>query len=168
MRRDTSRTSSARGLGFTLVELIAVIVVLAILAGVAIPKYFDYRDRAAASNLAGTFKVLRYGYLNYYREYSAWPPDNDGSTGQPYRAQRFFENNVYEQATPIGGRWNWNYMGGTNADVCIYNIGASPSAGTTAIMTRCDEIVDDGNIQTGTMKWDSQWGGTLRYYFNAP
>ena len=28
--------------GFTLIELIAVIVVLAILVGVALPKYFDY------------------------------------------------------------------------------------------------------------------------------
>ena len=156
-----------RSAGFTLVELIAVIVVLAILGGVAIPKYFDYRERAAASSLAGSFKVLRYGYLAYYRDNNAWPPDNDGSYGNAFLASKYFEFNIYEKQTPIGGLWNWNYMGGTNADVCIYNIG-SPSAATTAVMTRCDEIVDDGNLQTGILRWDSQWGGTLRYYFDAP
>ena len=35
---------------FTLIELIAVIVVLAILAGVAIPKYFDYAQNAKISS----------------------------------------------------------------------------------------------------------------------
>jgi prepilin-type N-terminal cleavage/methylation domain-containing protein len=168
MRRDTLRPVGGQRGGFTLVELIAVIVVLAILAGVAIPKYFDYRDRAAASSLAGTFKVLRYGYLAYYRDNNTWPPDNDGSYGNPFLASKYFEFNIYEKPAPIGGLWNWNYFSGTNADVCIYNIGASPSASVTAIMTRCDEIIDDGNLQTGTMQWDAQWGGTLRYYFNAP
>ncbi len=42
------RQQRERG-GFTLVELIAVIVVLAVLAAVAVPRYFDYRDRAAVS-----------------------------------------------------------------------------------------------------------------------
>jgi hypothetical protein len=52
--------------------------------------------------------------------------------------------------------------------VCIYNIGSSPSATTNAVMTRCDAILDDGNLQTGTMQWDTQWGGTLRCFFDAP
>ena len=34
---------------FTLIELVAVIVVLAILAGVAIPKYIDYATNAKSS-----------------------------------------------------------------------------------------------------------------------
>jgi prepilin-type N-terminal cleavage/methylation domain-containing protein len=52
--------------GFTLIELIAVIVVLAILAGVALPKYFDYAAQARASSCKGTLGGVRSGIANFY------------------------------------------------------------------------------------------------------
>jgi prepilin-type N-terminal cleavage/methylation domain-containing protein len=52
--------------GFTLIELIAVIVVLAILAGVALPKYFDYSAQARASSCKGTLGGVRAGVANFY------------------------------------------------------------------------------------------------------
>ena len=51
---------------FTLIELIAVIVVLAILAGVALPKYFDYSANAKASSCKGTLGGVRAGVANFY------------------------------------------------------------------------------------------------------
>jgi prepilin-type N-terminal cleavage/methylation domain-containing protein len=52
--------------GFTLIELIAVIVVLAILAGVALPKYFDYASQARISATKGTLGGMRAGIANFY------------------------------------------------------------------------------------------------------
>src|SRR5256885_14780245 len=52
--------------GFTLIELIAVIVVLAILAGVALPKYFDYSANAKTSACKGTLGGIRAGIANFY------------------------------------------------------------------------------------------------------
>lgn len=52
--------------GFTLIELIAVIVVLAILAGVALPKYFDYAARAKESATKGVLGGVRAGVANFY------------------------------------------------------------------------------------------------------
>ncbi|CAN5838626.1 hypothetical protein BH11PLA1_BH11PLA1_18830 [soil metagenome] len=52
--------------GFTLIELIAVIVVLAILAGVAVPKYFDYSDRARLAATQGTLGNVRSAIQNFY------------------------------------------------------------------------------------------------------
>jgi len=43
--RSNVRNRTARK-GFTLIELVAVMVVLAILSAVALPKYFDYADQA--------------------------------------------------------------------------------------------------------------------------
>jgi prepilin-type N-terminal cleavage/methylation domain-containing protein len=57
---------TARHRGFTLIELIAVIVVLAILAGVALPKYFDYSAQARASSCKGTLGGVRSGISNFY------------------------------------------------------------------------------------------------------
>ncbi len=51
---------------FTLVELIAVIVVLAILAGVAVPRYFDYTDRARTSAVQGVVGNVRSALANFY------------------------------------------------------------------------------------------------------
>ena len=52
--------------GFTLIELIAVIVVLAILAGVALPKYFDYSAQAKVSACKGALGGMRAGVANFY------------------------------------------------------------------------------------------------------
>lgn len=54
--------------GFTFIELVAVIVVLGILAGVALPKYISYRDKANKSadeaSLAGIRSALNDRYMS--------------------------------------------------------------------------------------------------------
>ena len=52
--------------GFTLIELIAVIVILAVLAGVALPKYFDYAAQAKMSACKGALGGMRAGVANFY------------------------------------------------------------------------------------------------------
>ena len=51
--------------GFTLIELIAVIVVLAILVGVALPRYFDYAAQAKDAATKGTLGGVRAGIANF-------------------------------------------------------------------------------------------------------
>jgi general secretion pathway protein G len=51
---------------FTLIELIAVIVVLAILAGVALPRYFDQAASARESATRGALGGIRAGIANFY------------------------------------------------------------------------------------------------------
>lgn len=68
--------------GFTLIELIAVIVVLAILAGVALPKYFDYSSQAKISAVKGALGGMRAGIANYYANQAI-----SGSAAYPTYAQ---------------------------------------------------------------------------------
>ena len=52
--------------GFTLIELVIIIVVLGILAAVAIPKYQDITSEAKASAAKGALGSLRSGISIYY------------------------------------------------------------------------------------------------------
>lgn len=52
--------------GFTLIELIAVIVVLAILSAVAIPRYFDYASNARSATVRATLGAVRSAVANFY------------------------------------------------------------------------------------------------------
>ena len=58
--------SNPLGRAFTLIELIVVIVVLAILSGVAIPKYFDYASNAKQSATKGILGGVRSAVANFY------------------------------------------------------------------------------------------------------
>ncbi len=52
--------------GFTLIELMAVVLILAILAGVALPRFFDYQARAREAACKGTLGGVRAGIANWY------------------------------------------------------------------------------------------------------
>jgi prepilin-type N-terminal cleavage/methylation domain-containing protein len=52
--------------GFTLIELMAVVLILAILAGVALPKFFNYASQAKEASCKGTLGGVRAGIANYY------------------------------------------------------------------------------------------------------
>lgn len=63
--------------GFTLIELVMIIVILGILAAVAIPRYYDLQDEARSSAERGVVGGIRAGLATYYARYRDWPTDLD-------------------------------------------------------------------------------------------
>lgn len=88
--------NTTRRNAFTLVELIAVIVVLAILAGVAIPKYFDYTDRARTSSVQGVLGNVRTAIAHFHANSSA-----SGTPVYPTATQLGTTGTVLQDAFPI-------------------------------------------------------------------
>lgn len=82
--------------GFTLVEVIAVMVVLAILAGVAIPKFFDYSAQARASATQGTVGGVRAGMANYFANQSI-----SGTGAYPTLVQLTTVGTVMQEQIPV-------------------------------------------------------------------
>jgi len=58
--------------GFTLLELLIVVVILAILAGLALPQYLKTVARARESEGWTNMATLRSSQLRYYAEYSTY------------------------------------------------------------------------------------------------
>jgi len=73
-------TSRRRRGGFTLVELILVVVIISVLAAIAIPNYRVVVTRARAADLLGRIDVVEVAVQSYLADNNAWP--DDGTDGQ--------------------------------------------------------------------------------------
>ncbi|MFG0258196.1 MAG: type II secretion system protein [Phycisphaerales bacterium JB043] len=91
----TTAVARTRNRAFTLIELIAVMVVLAVLAGIAIPKYFDYADRAKSASLQGALGGIRTGVANFYADSSF-----NGSAAYPTLSELTTLGTVMQEALP--------------------------------------------------------------------
>ncbi len=67
--------------GFTLIELIMVIVLLGLLAIVAIPKYYDLQQDAKLAADKGTVGGVRAGIYTYFAKNKVYPTTLGGSAG---------------------------------------------------------------------------------------
>jgi len=66
--------------GFTLIELVMVIVILGILAAVAVPKYFDLQAQAKTAAEKGVVGGVRAGITTYFAQNKAYPSNLDSAT----------------------------------------------------------------------------------------
>ncbi len=103
---------SRRRDGFTIIELLMVMIVIGLLAGLAVLKYVDLRHRARAAQVAADLESVRLAAYGAWYEHNAWPAD--ASAGQvpgdlaPYLPQGFsFAKPEYtldwENFVPPGG-----------------------------------------------------------------
>jgi len=81
--RRARRAPDARRRGFTLVELLVVVSIVGILAGLAIPNMKNILLRARATELVGDMDVVRVATHNYQANSHTWPAETSAGTVPP-------------------------------------------------------------------------------------
>ena len=69
--------------GFTIVELLTVMIVIGVLASIAVFKYIDLRHRAQAAQAAGDLQALRIAAYSAWYETGVWPAEVGPGTVPP-------------------------------------------------------------------------------------
>ncbi len=115
--------------GFTLIELMAVVVILAILGGIALPKFFDHAAQARKSACVGALGGVRAGVASFYADkainsasarYPTLAELTGGSVMQeavpenPYNSSPTVVTATWASATArtVGGVQGWRYYSG--------------------------------------------------------
>jgi general secretion pathway protein G len=123
--------------GFTLIELVVVVLILGIIAAIAAPKMFNVAGDARLNSTKQSLQVVRDAIELYYSQNNAYPPATDDATFKtalkPYIRGKF-------PSSPIGntngtvrmgttdpltasGTEGWAYNGTTGEFVCNHASG---------------------------------------------
>lgn len=168
--------------GFTIVELLIVVVVIAILASITVVAYNGIQNQARASSLSQAIKTVDKAIRLKATDdtISTWWLDNTlTGTANPTIDSLISTTNLknYLQTVPTvpGTSLSWRYdndgetyngctLGAVGVNFIIY--GANNVSGGTSVLQKVDEQIDDGNLACGKFRHSSTDGATGALYWS--
>ena len=160
--------------GFTIVELLIVIVVIGILAAITIVAYNGIQQRAQASAIVSDLRAAEKAFHSYKAATGAsvWWVDNDpalaGTSNSPISTiianQPVFREFLQKAPTTTGldTIYSWAYdadddtYNGCSNTLTGVNIGINGTNNPSLVQT-VDSMIDDGNLNCGKMRMSSTW-----------
>jgi prepilin-type N-terminal cleavage/methylation domain-containing protein len=139
--------------GFTLVELIVVILVIGILAAVAAPKVLSVSDDAIAQSILSTAKTVLQAAELHQAEQGKLPED-DTIGNFPPDFQGYLSTKVFAQETPLGGRYNWDgppWTSDTDGKLLLH-FSEGTATTTLKFYQAMEASADDGSATTGWIR----------------
>ena len=99
-----------RAAGFTLVEIMIVVSVIALLAVMVVPSFLRARQQAQNAKFMNGLRVASGAFEQYAIEHGAYPPDVNRGVVPTGMETYFGPTFDWTKPTPIGGNWDWDYM----------------------------------------------------------
>jgi type IV pilus assembly protein PilA len=144
MKTSPARPPWPRHAGFTLVEIMIVVVIIGLLAAMAIPAIQRVQKRSQNSRFVSDLRVFTQAFETYSLQNGAWPP-NVGPGIVPAGLSGALQVNVWTNTTVVGGNWNYdNNINGISVAVSV-----SGNNIDNARMQEIDAMIDDGDLSTG-------------------
>ncbi len=105
--------------GFTLIELVTVLVVIGVLAGLALPQFSVTRERALDKDAKSNVSLIQAAEKIYRMERSTYYPDPVGSTGNISNINEYLKLSLSDAASPT---WVYNINSATQRITATRNI----------------------------------------------
>lgn len=148
MRHVRPTPPDPRHRAFTLVELIVVIVVLGVLAGVAVPKFFDYTRKARATSIIT--HVRAFTSVAQRWEIDSLPTHTDPDENTVINAANYessplagwFMTNPF---SGLGGTWQYTYLGANSGSTSTF-----AGSGLPMVSSEESDLIDFIKSASGT------------------
>jgi len=136
----SERRRRSAATGFTLVEIMIVVVIIGLLAAMAIPAFQRSRQRSQAARLTNDFRQYDSAFQRYAMEAGQLPAAASPGGVIPAGMAGYLPD-AYTQPSPMGGLYVWS---GPSSHIVLVNSNA-----TDAVMQLVDAALDDGDLTTG-------------------
>lgn len=138
-----------RASGFTLVEILIVVIILGILAAIVIPQFSDASDEAKTSSLASNLRSLRSQAELYKAEHNEFYPWDDGAGALDSSAEIIRKMTTKTDADGAAGGDLGPYMQAVPLNPYVTNAAAVFAGAAAADTDWAVTDVDDGIIVDG-------------------
>lgn len=153
-----ARKTSVKIRGFTLVEIMVVVVIIGLLAAIGMPTFRQVTMRSKATALINDIRQFTTALQTFSHQNGRWPAD--GLPGEIPAEMSDAISVVFTKPTPIGGQYDWDYdvsPGGIPARAAITVLTANGFTMTNdlGLVELIDSMMDDGNLTTGNVQYNA-------------
>ncbi len=120
--------------GFTLVELMIVVLIVAIVATLALPHYEQVLLKARAAEVVGQMDAIKVAAYNYFLESEGWPEDVDRGTVPPELVDRLPADFTFDRGDYLLDWDHWALPDGT------------PTEPGTGVLVGISLVTDDEDL----------------------
>jgi prepilin-type N-terminal cleavage/methylation domain-containing protein len=140
--------------GFTLVEIMIVVVIIGLLAAMGLPTFRRVTMRSKASAVQNDLRTFSTAFITYNLQNGKWPLDE--ATGVIPTEMTGAIPPAFTIKTPIGGNYKWCYNSNPDGVTCksaiiIEGSTANPLSDDTEMRQLIDQQLDDGDLFGGNI-----------------